>query len=204
MSKLRAAVWSVTAAGALVLAVLVARARLLPAEPELPSLFPVATFTLTDQDGRPFASSALRGKVWVAAFLFTHCPDVCPLLATKVANLERRLHDEPRVRFVSFSMDPEHDDPPALRRFALEHHADLSRWTLLTGDPAAMHALVEHGLHEPMGAPEPRDDGRYDISHVASLLLIDAEGNVRAQYRTDADGLRSLEHDARRLAREAP
>src|SRR5689334_7625293 len=164
------------------------------------TLFPVAHFSLTDQDGHAFDDTKLRGAVWVVSFLFTRCPDVCPLLAMKIGNLERRLADAPRVHFVSVSMDPEHDDPAALRAFALEHHADLSRWTLLTGEPAAVHTLVENGFHEPMGAPVPTDDGRYDIDHGASLLLVDARGNVRALYRTDAPGLRDLERDARRLA----
>jgi len=203
VSKTRLVVWGVTAVGALVLALVMARMSFARPEPPVPTLFPLAHFSLTDQDGHAFTDARMRGDVWVTSFLFTHCPDVCPLLATKIGNLERRLADAPHVRFVSFSMDPEHDDPAALRRFALEHHADLSRWTLLTGDPAAMHRLVEDGLHEPMGAPEPLDDGRYDISHGASLLLIDARGNVRALYRTDVDGLRDLEHDARRLAAEA-
>jgi protein SCO1/2 len=203
VSRLRLVVWSICAAGAVALAIFAARQSFARGEPELPTLFAVADFSLNDQDGHTVTAASLRGHVWVASFLFTHCPDVCPLLATKIANLERRLHDEPRVRFVSISVDPEHDDPAALRRFALDHHADLSRWSLLTGDPVAVHALVEHGLHEPMGAPAARDDGRYDIMHGAGFLLVDADGNVRSQYRTDLDGLRSLEHDVRRLAAES-
>ena len=65
-------------------------------------------FTLTDQRGQPFGSRDLRGKVWVADFIFTSCQGVCPLLSERMAEVGRRArHLGPDFHLVSISVDPE-------------------------------------------------------------------------------------------------
>src|SRR4051794_11464825 len=76
------------------------------------SLGRVPAFELTDQLGRKVRTGDLAGSAWVANFVFTRCPSVCPLLTAKFHALQKQLADLPRVRFVSISVDPEYDTPP--------------------------------------------------------------------------------------------
>ena len=162
-------------------------------DPPLPELMAVPDFVLVDQDAERFGSEQLRGKVWVANFIFTHCPSVCPTLTTQMGNLQRRI-DSNDVAWVSFSVDPERDTPEVLTTYARRHRAD---WTFLTGETATVRRAIVDGLRVSMG--EPRADG--DISHATHFVLVDQRGRIRGYYRQDVDGQRSLERDIRRLLR---
>ncbi|MCZ7677247.1 MAG: SCO family protein [Sandaracinaceae bacterium] len=99
-------------------------------EEPLPELLPIGEFALVDQDGEDVTNADLRGKVWIVDFVFTSCPDVCPVLTTQMANLHRRI-DAGDVRFVSVSVDPAEDTPERLREYAARFGADTSRWSFL-------------------------------------------------------------------------
>jgi protein SCO1/2 len=179
---------------------LVVRARSGSAEPEIPVLAPIAEFELTDQDGRPFGSAQLRERVWVAGFAFTSCRSVCPLLTAQMANLQRRIarHGD-RVHLVTFTVDPETDTPQRLREYALRHHADLARWSFLTGDPEQVRATIQRGFMVAVGSRRDLEDGGYDILHTAQLLLVDRRHRLRGLYETTEEGLARLERDITRL-----
>ena len=200
MSRLRIAVWSLSAVAALALAVF-AGVRAYGGADGPPVLFAVKPFALVDQDGRAFASTALRGHPWIAAFIFTTCKTICPMITAQQGNVARRLADVPAMRFVSFTVDPENDTPPVLRAFGERHRADFSRWSFLGGDPATVRGVIEGGLLQPVGGREPRADGAWDIVHTGRLLLVDAEGRARGLYALDTASLARLERDARALAR---
>jgi len=98
----------------------------------------------TTQDGAATALASLRGNLVVAAMVYTHCKDVCPLTTERMQQIERALpkSSEGRVRFVLFSMDWMRDLPDRLRVFAAEHHIDRQHWTLFHGDEAAVRELA--------------------------------------------------------------
>lgn len=170
-------------------------------EPPLPEMVPISDFTLTDQDGEDFGTRQLRGKVWIADLIFTSCPSICPMMSTSMANLHRRL-DEPDVRFVSISVDPETDTPEVLSEYAGRYGADTERWTFLTGTVEDVNRVVHLSFRLPMGERMDRDDGSYDILHTGRFLLIDRRAVMRGLYETDREGLERLERDARRLLAE--
>src|ERR671931_583227 len=119
---------------------------------ELPVLGTLPAFTLTSEQGIPFGSDDLRGKVWVANFIFTRCPTVCPLLTRKMASLQPRAQQLGGAHhLVSFSVDPEYDSPEVLRSYAAKNGADGARWTFLTGAPEAVRATVVDGLRTSLG-----------------------------------------------------
>ena len=64
-----------------------------PPPPELPDLGHVPLFHLTDQKGQPYSESALGGRVWVANFIFTRCPEICPLFTQRMAKVQDQLSD---------------------------------------------------------------------------------------------------------------
>lgn len=161
----------------------------------LPVLFDAASFSLTDQDGKPFSSEQLRGKTWVADFVFTHCPGVCPRMTMRMAGLQKALPN-PDLHFVSFSVDPERDTPEVLKAYAKTYDADPARWHFLTGEKAAMFKAARDMklTAEPAGVLGP------DIAHAEKFLLVDGQGRVRGAYdsKDDAD-MKQLAADAAAL-----
>jgi len=178
------------------LAVVLALSAVGCGDDELPEILVVRDFTLTSHRDEPFSSAELDGEVWVASFVFTSCPDVCPLITNQVANLHRRVTDE-RVRFVSVSVDPEVDTPARLADYAQRYGAD-DRWVFLTGEPSAVREVVTQTFRVPMGAPRG-DEGGYDIAHAEQLFLVDADGVLRGRYDTDREGMDRLARDIERL-----
>ena len=168
-------------------------------EAPLETLFPVPAFALVDQDGNAFGSEQLRGRVWIASFLFTSCTTVCPTFTSQLANLSRRLapHGD-RVRLVSITVDPDVDTPARLREYAARYGADHAAWTFLTGEPQVVRETLRRSFFQP--DPERTDTATgYDRLHGTGVLLVDREGTCRGIYRSDAPGLDQLAHDVERL-----
>lgn len=174
-----------------------------PDRPLPPVLHAVPDFRALDQAGQPFTLADMDGQVWIANFVFTDCPSVCPMLTAQMSNLQRRLQPQaPEVRYVSISVDPVRDTPAVLAEYAARHDADLTRWRFLTlGDHTATTQLLMTGFKVRMGEREAQPAGGYDIMHASHFVLVDGQRHVRGYYTTDAEGLGNLEQDALRLAR---
>src|SRR3954453_1159071 len=127
--------------------------------PEPPPVFaPVPAFSLTNRDGRTVRLQDLEGKPWIADFIFTRCPASCPLMTARMAKLVRELPDGLDVRLVSFSVDPEHDTPQALQRYAQSYQAP-DRWLFLTGGKDEMYRLSRQGVQLGIEIPSPPAPG---------------------------------------------
>ncbi len=100
----------------------------------MPRIGPAPAFTLTDQDGKRFSLRDLRGRVAVVTFIFTTCSDTCPLLTAKLVGIERKLAPGDPVFFVEITVDPLHDSPAVLKKYAEAFAAPPSRFAFLTGD----------------------------------------------------------------------
>jgi protein SCO1 len=159
------------------------------AEP-LPVLGTVPPFTLTERSERSVGAEDLRGSVWVADFVFTRCPDVCPLLSTRMSSLQEPLAtgDDP-VRLVSVSVDPVHDTPAVLATYA-GHYRAGPNWLFLTGARDAVASLLRDGFRVAFA-----DDGppTSPITHSDRFVLVDRQLRIRGYYhgndRTDLDRL---------------
>jgi protein SCO1/2 len=158
----------------------------------------VPAFSLTERAGTPVTQDALRGKVWIADFIFTRCPDVCPVLTTRMRGLQKTL-DAARaeVALVSFTVDPGHDTPEVLRTYATAHGA-APGWLFVTGDRDVIAGLLRDGFHVAFA-----DDGPPSgpITHSDRFVLIDEQLRIRGYYHgDDPQDLARLAEDARRLA----
>lgn len=162
--------------------------------PAPPVLTEVAPFELVDDQGQPFRSEALRGEVWIANFVFTTCPSVCPLLTTQMRNVRADLEGT-GVRYVSFSVDPENDRPEVLRAYRERMDARGDDWSFVTGEREAVRAAVEEQMRVSMGA---REGG--DIMHAVHFVLVDRTGHIRGFYLSSTEGLADLRRDARTIA----
>jgi protein SCO1/2 len=167
-----------------------------PGEP-LPSIAPVPALAMQDQDGKPFTEAELKGRVAIVSFMFTSCPDVCPILTNKLSGLRTQLLPQrEQVRFVSISVDPEKDTPPVLKEFARKHGADYPDWRFLTGPIAKLRDVVVQGFKQSLD----RGDGSpHGIMHGSHFVLVDRAGMIRGFYRSDQEGVLLIARDARRL-----
>ena len=166
--------------------------------PPLPVLGAVPPFTLTERSGRAVSAADLAGHVWVADFVFTHCPSFCPALTERMAGLQRTLAAaaDP-VRLVSFSVDPAHDTPEVLRAYA-ERAGAREGWLFVTGPREALAMLLRDGFKVAWA-----DDGppASPITHSDRFVLVDRELRIRGYYHgTDRDDVARLARDAIALA----
>lgn len=181
--------------GAIIALPLAHRAVGAPAPPP-PVLGAVPAFRFTDQNGVAFGPQTLAGKAWVADFIFTRCPTVCPVMTERLAALAPRLGD---VDLVSVSVDPDFDTPERLRAFAREHGASSPRWHFLTGDSAAIQRAVTQGFKISLTQEGAADDF-LTIVHGVHLVLVDGQGHIRGYYDSnDSEALERLVHDAHHL-----
>lgn len=173
------------------------QAAVLPDIPDerMPVLFDVPEFTLTDQNSATLKRDDLKGRVWVAAFIFTNCPGICPMMAAKMAALEAAVAD-PEVHLVSFSLDPERDTPAVLKQYAERMKADENRWHFLTGDRVTIYEIAREMKVAAQAATETEP-----IVHSENIILIDQTGHIRGYYKsTQEDDMKRLATDASDLA----
>lgn len=158
------------------------------AEPP-PRFGQVPAFSLIDQRGQTVTQGDLRDKLWIVDFIFTTCPDVCPMLTQQLASLRKSLPRDARLRFVSISVDPEYDTPERLRAFAELHGANHPDWFFLTGDASAVKRVVTEGFKQAMQAV-PEEPGRpRNVLHGTHFVLVDGTGTIRGFHRTEGEGL---------------
>lgn len=165
--------------------------------PPLPLLGEVPAFSLTDQHGRAYGSDDLRGRAWVANFIFTRCPTVCPAFTRKMGRIQHRSRGLGNaLHLVSFSVDPEFDTPERLAAYAHEHRASDRAWSFLTGPLDDIKAVVIDGLKTSMGNGDPQ--GNFEgIFHGSHFVLVDPAMQIRGYYdANDADSVERLLIDA--------
>ncbi len=185
----------------------------------LPVYMTVPDWPFTDQDGHTFWLGQTRGKVVVLGMIYTHCPDVCPLITARMMEIQERVAAEgwsDDVFFVTITFDPERDTPEVLRRYAQARKVDFRNWVFLTGDPSTTRRLTEvlgiytervyviHGTPT-TGTPAPSGaDVSYFINHTDRIFLVDRQGRVRALLPGSRTELNEAMEKIRRLLRERP
>ena len=161
----------------------------------------VPSFRLTNQNGQPFGSVQLAGKIWIADFVYTTCPGPCPMISSRMSELQKPL-EKTDVHLVSFSVDPEKDTPEVLRRYAERLQAEPGRWDFLTGPKSAIYKLSHDGFKL---AISDGGDARGIPVHSTRIALVDRHGQIRGYYdATDADAVTKLVADTNHLLREQP
>jgi len=178
--------------------------------PALPQLGELPQFSLTDQRGHSFGRDDLRGRVWVADFVFTSCADACPRLTRQMRSLQDRLDPHGRIGLLSISVDPERDTPDRLRQYGETYGAREDLWRFLTGSPTEVERTVVKGFKIAMAkvpaAPAARqseDELRaeaIDILHGDRLVLVDSAARIRGYYVADDAGTAKVLRDARALS----
>lgn len=147
---------------------------------QLDSLGELPEFSLRDQTDVPVTRATMLGQVWVADFIFTSCPDICPTLSTRLASVAAKYVEDKRVRFVSFSVDPATDTPHVLSVYADRFGAIHPTWLFLTGETTEMKRVVVGGLKQLMDRA-PANGGKPEtVLHGSRYVLIDDKAVIRA------------------------
>jgi protein SCO1 len=186
-----------SAACVVVLAVGLLRPRAQPLE----QLGALPSFTFTRQDGQPFGLEQLKGRAWVANFIFTRCPTVCPVFTQQMARVQKQTAElGERLQLVSFSVDPQHDTPERLAAYAEKYGAQPARWSFLTGDYTQLQRTIVDGFKVAMGRASDDESDVAGIFHGSHFVLVDRTGEVRGYYNSEhPDAVERLLRDARRL-----
>ena len=199
-----------------------------PERQKLPVLAELPAFELTDQAGRTFGRDEMRGRVWIASFIFTSCAEACPRLVTKIKGLQDRLtpnEQQSTIGLVSISVDPERDSVEKLKAYAESFGAKDPVWRFLTGPQADVERTVVKGFRVAMAKvkaepgsgqaaasalraaeEDPKKEAAkihleaFDILHGEQLVLVDVQGRIRGYYSADEAGSKKLLRDARLLA----
>jgi cytochrome oxidase Cu insertion factor (SCO1/SenC/PrrC family) len=169
------------------------------APPPVIRALPDFSVVATSADGsvRPLTLASLQGRVWVADFVYTRCQGPCPMLTAHMAGLQKSLPE--RIGLLSFTVDPDHDTPKVLARYADRFGAKPGRWLFATGDKSALARLFREGFLISATADPKAAPGQY-VAHTTEVVLIDARGRIRGYYHgDDPAALDRLSADALRL-----
>jgi len=153
-----------------------------PAQPE--KLMDVGEWSLVDHDGRVFHSSSLKGEPALLFFGYTHCPDACPTMMSKVARAYREAGPAARnIPTLFISVDPR-DNPAVLKQYLGYFRAVPAKG--LTGSKAQIDAVVKqfgarYGIRDSGSAAGPI------VDHTIRLYLLDRDGDVIRLFDPEAD-----------------
>ena len=152
---------------------------------EFPDYGAMPAFRLVERDGSAVTEKDLKGSLWVADFIFTSCPNQCPMMTAKFSLLQKTLPAD--VGLISFSVDPETDTPEKLRAYAEGHAAAGKQWLFLTGDKAEITKILA-ALH--LGNGQDRN------MHSLRFVLLNPDLHILGYYNSEDSGaLEQLKHD---------
>lgn len=143
--------------------------------------WPVEDFNYTNQNGDEFGLKDLKGKVWVADFIFTNCEDVCSPMTFNMEKLQKLAKDEEieNIEFVSFSVDPTVDTPEVLKKFGENFNVDFNNWNFLTGyKQEEIENLALKSFKALVKKPQSGDQ----VIHGTDFYLVGPDGNVLKYY----------------------
>lgn len=158
-------------------------------------------FSLKNQQGQTVSWKDLEGKIVVADFFFTHCPTICPRLTGNMKLLEESITNAQRIgdktpdflHFLSFSIDPERDSVPQIKKWADRFQINPEQWWLLTGDKKTIYDMAINDMKL-----TTVDGHGVDTSfiHTDRFVLIDANRRIRGYYHgLDTADLKQISND---------
>jgi len=162
---------------------------------ELPEIGNIPQFEFTNSDGNTVTLDNLKGKVWVADFIFTTCTMACPMMTGNMNIVHKKFKKNDNVRLVSISVYPEYDTPEVLKNYASQYDADTEKWLFLTGKEDAVKDIIKDGFKI----------GDYEdiIFHSEKFALVDKKGIIRAYYNgMKSEDMKQLKKDIDALLKQ--
>lgn len=140
----------------------------------------VPVFEFVNQDGETITRKDYEDKVYVVEFFFTSCPTICPIMNTKMVEIQNEFMGNPNFGIASFSITPEIDTPQVLKNYAKRYGIHHVNWHLLTGKPEQeVYDLSNEGFKLYAGKGEASHGG---FEHSGLFALVDKDGFIRSRY----------------------
>lgn len=162
-------------------------------------------FLLVDQDSNSVSfPTDLNSSVFVIGYIFTNCPDICPLTTNNMRMIQESLQKEniANVHFVSISFDSETDNPETLRKYIEIRNLDLNNWTFLTGDKEEINRLMKFVgvVAVPTDTTKLQDREVVFFTHTDRISLMDENFKIRQNYSGSKTNLEQIVDDIKYLA----
>lgn len=160
----------------------------------------IPAFSFTNQDNRPVTELDFKDKIYIADFFFTTCPTICPVMKKNMLKVYDEVKDNPTVRILSHTIDPEHDTPAVLKTYANDLGVRNATWQFVTGDRRKIYEIGQkHYLIT--AAEDAKSPGGF--LHSGHFVLLDKDRHIRGMYDgTTDEGTYELIRDIRTLLKE--
>ena len=160
----------------------------------------IADFSLTNQNGKTITQKDFKGKIYVADFFFTTCPNICIAMTDNLLKVQEKIKNNPNVMLLSHSVTPKIDSVPQLKKYAIEKGVIDKKWNLVTGDKKEIYDLARKSY---LAVKEDGDGGPFDMIHTENFILVDPDRRIRGFYDgTDLEEIQRLQEELEILIQE--
>ena len=160
----------------------------------------IADFSLTNQNGKTVTQKDFKGKIYVADFFFTTCPNICIAMTDNLLKVQEKIKNNPNVMLLSHSVTPKIDSVPQLKKYAIEKGVIDKKWNLVTGDKKEIYDLARKSY---LAVKEDGDGGPFDMIHTENFILVDPDRRIRGFYDgTDLEEIQRLQEELEILIQE--
>lgn len=149
----------------------------------------VPDFSFIDSKNRVVTLDELDDQIYVANFIFTRCAVNCPLMTSQLLRVYSVFEDNPHVRFLSHTVDPENDSPETLKLYKEGYQIKGDQWLFLTGEKKEIYNQAIKGYY--LAAGEENSD--VGFFHTDKIALVDKQRHIRGFYSgTDSEDIERL------------
>lgn len=161
-------------------------------------------YTLINQDGSTIHFPGdYKGKLVVLGFIYTHCPDICPMITHNIFLVKQDLDAKnvKDVTYIGISFDPDRDTPTVLKKFADIRDINTDEFHFLTGNKDVIKSLLKNSGITTIPNDSTIVDGElsYYFMHTDRISVLDREGNIRVEYKGSTANIEELVRDINRL-----
>jgi protein SCO1/2 len=136
-------------------------------------------FEFVNQDGNKITRDDLLGHVYITDFFFATCPTICPKMTTNMSYLQEKFKDNKNLRFLSITVNPEHDSVSVLAEYAKKVHADTKNWDFVTGNKDSIYDVAFNGFFVSAQRDSIAPGG---FLHSGMLILVDKNAHIRGYF----------------------
>lgn len=164
----------------------------------------VPPFQFIDQSGNVLTEKDFEGNIFIADFIFTTCPGICPIMTDAMVEIQNKMEDKTEnLMFLSHTVDPDTDTPEVMAKYGRRKGADFEKWKFATGAKEDIYSICYNGYKLSCGVGTENSTEEFD--HSGRLVLVDRDRIIRGYYQgTDSVAIRQLLHDILILQMEYP
>jgi len=160
----------------------------------------IPAFKFVNQEGDTVTEKMVEGKIYIADFFLTTCPTICPIMKRQMIKVYNQYKGNPDVMILSHSIDPDHDTPQVLKKFATDLGVEGNQWQFLTGEKEKIYEIGQKNYLSTAKEDKTADGG---YIHSGAFILVDKEKHIRGMYDgTTEEGTQKLIADIKTLLDE--